>query len=196
MASVPSPLCFCLFPKRVCVSSCLWERQQRLRHQEWHWMLPVAQLLAVMCIYLGVINTSSGWLSGRLPTTSVDDVPTLEMKWYNFASSPCTLLARVLCTRSLLFYLVLPVSLSLSQTWFGIHFSLSNALCHTGGWFPYSSSGLVHWLKAGLARRESVQWALQDHREGNIYLEYTCGRSVAMSSRRKKKSQMSAMQKY
>lgn len=47
-------------------------------------MLPAAQLLAVMRVYLGVINT--GWLSGRLPATSVGDVPTLEMNWYNFTA--------------------------------------------------------------------------------------------------------------
>lgn len=33
IASVPSPPCFCLFPKQVCVSKCSWERQLSLWHQ-------------------------------------------------------------------------------------------------------------------------------------------------------------------
>lgn len=53
-------------------------------------------------------NTSSGWLSGRFSTTSVGNVPALEIKRFSF-TFPCTLLTWWLCTRSLLFYLVLPV---------------------------------------------------------------------------------------
>ena len=51
-SSVSTPPCFCIFPRRLSVSKCSWGRQQSL----WHRVLPVAELLAVMSIYLSVIK--------------------------------------------------------------------------------------------------------------------------------------------
>lgn len=130
--SVPSPL-LPLSKEGTCIKVLMRKTTEPLAPRVKHRVLPVAQLLAVMCIYLGVVNTGSGWFSGRLPTTSVGDVPTLEIKGYNFISLPCTLNKSTVYKVPIVLVGVASVIKPLSELiWHSLQ-SLNNTLHHIRG---------------------------------------------------------------
>lgn len=167
----------------MCIKVLMRKTTEPLAPRVQHWVLPVAQLLAVMCIYLGVIKWLAFWQASYHISGWCSNSGNERVQFYFFSLH--------LVNKSTV-YKVLIVLLGVASVikplseliWHSLQ-SLSNTLSYWG-LVTYSSSGPAHWLAAGPARRGSVQWALQDHREENIYLEYMCGPFVATSLKEKK----------